>query len=72
MRLLVVKLPFRLTYPLLLQTSIELAASCYVRPVFASNELLSVLDPGDWGRDGRLRGGNNTSKKVSTQAWGFG
>ncbi len=43
MRPLVVKLLFRLKHGLLLQSSIELVASCYVRPVFASNELLSVL-----------------------------
>ena len=43
MRPLVVKLLFRLRHPLLLQLSIELAASLNVRPVFASNELLSVL-----------------------------
>ena len=42
-RPLVVKLLFRLRHPLLLQLSIELAASLNVRPVFASNELLSVL-----------------------------
>ena len=43
MRPLVVKLLFRLRHPLLLQPSIELAASLNVRPLFASNELLSVL-----------------------------
>ena len=43
MRPPVVKLLFRLKHPLLLQLSIELAASLKVRPVFASNELLSVL-----------------------------
>jgi hypothetical protein len=43
MRLLVVKLLFCFTRWLLLQSSIELAASLNVRPVFASNELLSVL-----------------------------
>ncbi len=43
MRPLVVKLLFRLRHPLLLQLSIELVASLNVRPVFASNELLSVL-----------------------------
>jgi len=35
--------PFFFTRWLLLQLSIELAASLYVKPVFASNELLSVL-----------------------------
>jgi len=39
----VVKLFFRFTCRLLLQSSIELAASLNVRSVFASNELLSVL-----------------------------
>ncbi len=43
MRPLVVKLLFRLKHPLLLQLSIELVASLNVRPLFASNELLSVL-----------------------------
>ena len=43
MRLLVVKLLFRLRHPLLLQLSIELAASLNVRLLFALNELLSVL-----------------------------
>ena len=43
MRPLVVKLLFDFTCWLLLQLSIELAASLNVRPVFASNELLSVL-----------------------------
>ena len=43
MRPFAVKLLFHFTCRLLLQSSIELVASCYVRPVFASNELLSVL-----------------------------
>jgi hypothetical protein len=43
MRPPVIKLLFRLKHPLLLQLSIELVASLNVRPVFASNELLSVL-----------------------------
>jgi hypothetical protein len=43
MRPLVVKLLFRFTYPLLLQLSIELAASLTVRLLVASNDLLSVL-----------------------------
>ncbi len=43
MRPPVVKLRFRFTRWLLLQSLIELAASLNVRPVFASNELLSVL-----------------------------
>ena len=43
MRPLVVKLLFHFTCWLLLQLSIELAASLNVRRVFASNELLSVL-----------------------------
>ena len=38
-----VKPLFHFTCRLLLQLSIELAASLNVRPVFASNELLSVL-----------------------------
>ena len=43
MRLFVVKLLFHLRHGLLLQLPIELVASLNVRPVFASNELLSVL-----------------------------
>ena len=43
MRPLVPKLLSRSRNPLLLQLSIELAASLNVRPLFASNELLSVL-----------------------------
>ena len=43
MRPLVVKLLFHFTCRLLLQLSTELVASLNVRPVFASNELLSVL-----------------------------
>jgi hypothetical protein len=43
MRLLVVKLLFHLKHGLLLQSSIEQVASLNVRPVFASNDLLSVL-----------------------------
>jgi len=43
MRPLVVKLLFRFTRWLLLQSSIELVASLNVRPVFASNELVSAL-----------------------------
>jgi hypothetical protein len=43
MRPPVVKLLFRFTRWLLLWSSIELVASLNVRPVFASNELLSVL-----------------------------
>jgi len=42
MRPPVVKLVFCFTRWLLLRSSIELAASLNVRPVFASNELLSV------------------------------
>jgi hypothetical protein len=38
-----VKLLFRLRHRLFLQSSIELVASLNVRPLFASNELLSVL-----------------------------
>ena len=43
MRLLVVKLLFHLRHGLLLQSSIEQVGSLNVRPVFASNDLLSVL-----------------------------
>jgi hypothetical protein len=43
MRPPLVKLLFHLRHGLLLQSSIEQVASLNVRPVFASNELLSVL-----------------------------
>ena len=43
MRPLVVKLLFHFTCRILLQLSIELVTSLNVRPVFASNEHLSVL-----------------------------
>ena len=43
MRPLVVKLLYHFTCRSLLQLSIELAATLIVRPVFTSNELLSML-----------------------------
>ena len=74
MRPFVVKLLFHLRHGLLLQSSIELAASLNVRLLSASDELLSVLtslarDPklyspkGDSGYAGEPEGGANPSMR---------